>query len=61
MPKLGELMKEKGFKTKNLQRLLGTSYMVAWNKMNGRTETSPLEKKVIAEWLGVNESELKGE
>ena len=54
-------MKEKGFKTKNLQRLLGTSYMVAWNKMNGRTETSPLEKKVIAEWLGVSENELKGE
>lgn len=59
MRKLDELMKERGKTVNDLADLLDESYTVAWNKKDGRTKISNLEKKVIAEWLGVSEKELE--
>lgn len=59
MQKLDELMKERGKSVTDLADLLSESYTVAWNKKDGRTKLSNLEKKVIAKWLGVTEKELE--
>lgn len=59
MQKLDELMREKGKTVNELADVLGESYMIAWNKKNGRTKLRTLDKKVIAEWLGVSERELE--
>ena len=52
-------MREKGKTVNELADILGESYTIAWNKKKGRTKLRTLDKKVIAEWLGVNERELE--
>ncbi len=59
MQKLDELMKERGKTVSDLADLLGETYTVAWNKRDGRTKLKPLERRVIAEWLGVSEKEME--
>lgn len=59
MRKLDELMEKQGKTVNDLADALGESYMVAWNKLNGRTKLKNADKIVIAMWLGVSEKELE--
>lgn len=59
MRKLDELMEKQGKTVNDLADALGESYMVAWNKLNGRTKLKNTDKIVIAMWLGVSEKELE--
>lgn len=59
MRKLDELMEKQGKTVNDLADALGESYMVAWNKLNGRTKLKNTDKIVIAMWLGISEKELE--